>query len=41
MSSIYVFDIESQEWIVQTGTDLNGDAIDDVAQADGKNLDPP
>jgi hypothetical protein len=41
MSSIYVFDIESLEWIVQTITDLNGDAIDDVAQADGKNLDPP
>lgn len=41
MSSIYAFDIESQQWIVQPVTDLNGHAVDAVEQADGKNLDFP
>ncbi len=39
MSLIYVFDIESEQWIVQPVTDLDGRAVDSMQQSDGKHLD--
>lgn len=36
MSKIYLFDIQSQEWFIQTVTSLNGHDDEGSNQADGK-----
>jgi hypothetical protein len=41
MTSIHIFDIESETWIEQPVTDINGQGIGTSAQYNGTNIDLP
>ncbi|CAG9982471.1 unnamed protein product [Clonostachys byssicola] len=38
MSTVYIFDIETEQWTAQPVTDVNGQAVDVHDQADGKDF---